>query len=328
MHYFSNKKEVFSKILRQIKFSLHYSKLKGPHILLYHSFFENQNIDFEIDKWKISKTILFDHLSMIKNNFEPISLSDYANAIEQNKPINKKWVIITIDDGFKNVIDYAMPLFEEFEIPWTFSVPVFCVEKNIIPWATDLLIVEYLIKENNNLTSAYSIINDYVISPISKQDNLVKIFMNNIYSKDKYACIEALKSIIPNKRYLDLAKIYRLVTWDDLRTISRNKLLSLAIHGGYHYPLNDTITDEDLYIEIIESKRILEQEIGKCDTFSLPGGFINKDTLLYLEDSGYKVCLTSGSSYNFSFNNSKIIGIPRIVSEYTSQNLLWKMCFN
>ena len=56
------------------------------------------------------------------NNYTPITLDELYSYLRENKPLPKKPVVITLDDGYKGNYEYAYPLLKEFNFPATIFV--------------------------------------------------------------------------------------------------------------------------------------------------------------------------------------------------------------
>lgn len=58
-----------------------------------------------------------EHLTVLKEGWRIVSLDEVLAAIEGDKPLPDKAVLITFDDGYADLYDYAMPLLSEFKFP-------------------------------------------------------------------------------------------------------------------------------------------------------------------------------------------------------------------
>ncbi len=64
----------------------------------------------------------FDYLK--KNGYEVISMKRLNEALKKGEAISDKWVILTIDDSFQSFYQNALPLFQEYNYPFTLFVYV------------------------------------------------------------------------------------------------------------------------------------------------------------------------------------------------------------
>src|SRR5258708_6850104 len=89
--------------------SLIYQKSPRVFILCYHS--------FSNDSWlhSVSLKNLDRQLGFLKENYKIITLSDAEKIMQGTKKNKENAVVITIDDGYEDVLD-ALPIFEKYNI--------------------------------------------------------------------------------------------------------------------------------------------------------------------------------------------------------------------
>jgi len=69
------------------------------------------------------------------NNFNVIPLIDVYDFLENNKPLPKKSVVITIDDGYRSAYEIAYPILKSFNFPATlFLYTDFTGTRDAISW--------------------------------------------------------------------------------------------------------------------------------------------------------------------------------------------------
>jgi peptidoglycan/xylan/chitin deacetylase (PgdA/CDA1 family) len=86
------------------------------------------------------------------------------------------------------------------------------------------------------------------------------------------------------------------MTWEQLEDMAKDPLCTIGSHTMSHCRL--TITEEDaLQYELGESKKMLEQHIGKqVEHLSYPYGWktdVSPDTIAFAQKAGYKTALRS-----------------------------------
>lgn len=85
--------------------------------------------------------------------------------------------------------------------------------------------------------------------------------------------------------------------WNEIREMSRSGM-SIQSHSLNHVFLSD-LNDKELHFELGESKRLLQEHVGKSvDYISLPGGFCSGRVLKAAKLCGYKAVCTSVPGYN------------------------------
>lgn len=88
------------------------------HIFVYHRF-----ADERYPSTSTSLQELKDQFEFFKiNGYEVIRLKTLVDALIEKKPISDKWVVLTIDDGYKSFYENGLNIFKEYGYPFTLFV--------------------------------------------------------------------------------------------------------------------------------------------------------------------------------------------------------------
>jgi len=78
------------------------------------------------------------------------------------------------------------------------------------------------------------------------------------------------------------------LSWDNIKEMSKNKLISFGSHGCTHAALT-SLEKNDIEYELIFSKDEIESKIGKkIDLFAYPYGMVNSGIAEMAKESGYR----------------------------------------
>ena len=58
----------------------------------------------------------------IASEFEPLTLSQVTNSLKSRAALPKKTITVTVDDGYKNFLEYGLPVFRKHRLPVTLNV--------------------------------------------------------------------------------------------------------------------------------------------------------------------------------------------------------------
>ncbi len=87
-------------------------------IIMYHSILKSR-----AGEYVLSPSVLEEDLSYLKENgYQAVVVADLIDYVYHNKPLPEKPVMLTFDDGFYNIISYAMPLLEKYDMRAVVSV--------------------------------------------------------------------------------------------------------------------------------------------------------------------------------------------------------------
>lgn len=257
-------------------------------ILLYHSIGTVSNFDDNIDH--VNLVTLERQIKNIQKYWKFVSIDEYSESK------NKKGITsLTIDDGYKNVIDEALSLFESLNIPITIFINSSTFEGKIF-WRDK---VRYIIENNlvekfvdssmifnkNHIKKFYSITKDPKFNSLKVEDEI-----NQFLEKNDIKINSSLKFCFNHENYL-----------------INHPLVSYGNHTTNHYVLS-SLDEHEQYKEISECKNFIDKsKVRKSSVFSLPFGGLNsfnKTTLNIINDMNYKAILKSMNSLdNITFSN-------------------------
>ncbi len=87
------------------------------HIFVYHRFGDPRYPSTNTSLKELEREFRF----LKKHGYEVIPLEKLVSALKNHEPINERWVVLTIDDGFKSFLN-ALPLFKKYNYPFTIFI--------------------------------------------------------------------------------------------------------------------------------------------------------------------------------------------------------------
>ena len=250
-------------------------------------------------------------------NYEIISLDAVYERLQYGRS-GKKFIAFTFDDGYSDNLVYAFPILKKYNIPFTIYVSTNYPDGQLTPWWYPL---EELILKNDSLEfeedgqpqkfncsslPEKEITYHYILALLmgdSQTDLLSRV--QRFFSFYKVNLIEATKGYMLN--------------WDQIRALSREKLVSFGAHTVNHLALN-RLSEKDATDEILNSKLRLESKLQKkIDHFSYPFGTAkeaNEREFSIVKKCGFKTATTTRWGNIFPEHRDYQECLPRIhVSE-------------
>ena len=276
-------------------------------IFLYHSLGIESNFNTNIDH--VDLITLEKQLRYIKKYWKFVTIDEFVNA--KNR---KGLTSLTVDDGYKNIIEEALIIFEKLEIPLTIFINSSTLKGEIF-WRDKIryLIENKLIKKfvsNSKLFNEKDINNFYYISKNSKfNSKQIEIELNEFFLKE---------NILLNKNHK--------LCLDDKKYLIKHPLITYGNHTASHYFLS-SLNKEEQYRDILECKNFLESfDVNRSNVFCVPFGGMNsfnEDTVNILKNLNYKTLLLTENKLN-NFEDKHII--YRIMpSNFDIKNFLKKI---
>ena len=213
----------------------------------------------------------------------------------------KEWQItITFDDGYRDIIDYGLPLIQKYKAYATVFVSTLFVEdKTHLPW-WDLLIFIYeryrtaLKIKINGQTKTYN---------LAEQDERVKFLkkLSSLFLEMGREEADNLQESLVNQIKKEVAlPSNEFLSQKDLKLLAASEFITIGSHGVSHTNLAK-LSPGGIKQELFESKKTLQNWINKkVDWFAYPYGrsqYRNDLVAEYVVKAGYKGALTTDGGY-------------------------------
>jgi len=198
------------------------------------------------------------------NSYRFISV-DQFNEIIDNKLVNERSVVITIDDGWQKNLD-LLEIVKKYKVYTTIFITTSAVEQGNFWWE--------FVEIGESLTKASM---KREIIRIKKLDS--KAFSLEILTLKSGAMIDR-----------------SALTKEELIQLSKGKFVTIGAHSVNHFSLPDK-SYEIQKSELLDSKNTLEFLTGqRIVYFSYPGGDYNEELKKLSKECGYKLCFTTDIS--------------------------------
>jgi len=265
------------------------NKVYNP-VILYHSIGSNSNFDKNTDH--IDLKTLENHLLIIKKFWKIVSIDEYLLA--KNK---KGLASITIDDGYKNVLDEAFEIFKYLEIPFTIFINSSTFKGKIF-WRDK---IRYLIE--NNLVKKF-----ISVSKIFKKNDEKDFYFISKNPKFNSKKVELELDNFFFKENIKLNTNHNFC-FDKSSYMIKHPLLTYGNHSANHYVMSSLSKDEQTK-DILECREFIKSfNVNKSNLFCVPFGgknYFNDDTINIIKEFGYNGILLSENKLNKNYNYNYI----------------------
>ncbi len=270
------------------------------------SFLENRALE-------ITPETLREILEWIRaRGLDPIALDAVPERLAH--PRRGKFIAFTFDDGYRDNLTHALPIFREFEVPFTVNVTTGFISGNATPWwyALEGLLVardrlafrwkdqpcEFRCHGEAARESAFSEL-AHLIRAAGGQEQ--RDLLDAIFSAE-------------NARQLDYAKSL-ILNWREVRTLAADPLVSIGAHSVEHHTLAN-LTLAEAAAEMSDSKRDLEAHFeSEIRHFAYPFGGRNAAGLrefALAKKCGFTTAVTTATGNLFPSHASSLHSLPRI----------------
>jgi peptidoglycan/xylan/chitin deacetylase (PgdA/CDA1 family) len=255
---------------------------------------------------------LFDKcIHHISKNYEVVLLEDFV-LNDEAFSANRRYASIVFDDGYKDNIEYALPVLEKYNVKASFYVVTDCIEKNIPTW-TYILDHAFQYTSKNEIDLSYNFLPQYLrVNKLSDQQSRIEYVrklkpkLKTLAHKDRLKVIEFVQNAFNDVEFPLL-----MMGWNDLQQL-KNAGHYVGSHTISHCMLGTMTNVEEIKEELMGSGKIIEKQLGYFPaTISYPVGSYNSVTIKLAREAGYKMGLAVKQEVYFQGQHN-IFEIPRI----------------
>jgi len=238
------------------------------------------------------------HIQYVRDSCYPISLIDFACALEQ-RSLPKRAVAITFDDGYGDNYRYAYPILEEFDVPATIFVASNYVDTESEFWWDDL---ERILVSPAQVPPRLSI----RLGDAEYKWEMDSLPRRKAARKEIHQLMKPLHAGEREKTLAELAgwagltrrgrAVNQAMTSKELRQLAQSHIIDIGAHTISH-PQLSALPPQMQYNEIIDGRRQLELIIdAPVRTFAYPYGALGhytKETVEIVKSAGFAAACTT-----------------------------------
>jgi peptidoglycan/xylan/chitin deacetylase (PgdA/CDA1 family) len=193
-----------------------------------------------------------------QNGWHFTGLEELVRAAREGKPGRR--IAVTLDDGFRDNAEHALPVFRRLDVPFTiFVCPGFCDARAELWWeALERIVAAHEMVQVDGGPSPLA-----ARTVAQKRAAYLRLERWLVEELDEDAQRAAVRGLAA--RYgVDLARLARelVMSWDEVRAIAGEPLCTIGAHTMTH-PALARLPAEDATAEMRGSADRLERELGR-----------------------------------------------------------------
>lgn len=299
------------------------------HILMFHRIVSDTNkqrvhnhLSLEITTEHLENIINY----FIKQNYCFFSIDELYNMFISGTLPDKKFVVFTFDDGYRDNLHLAYPIFKKYKIPFTVYITTGIPNRTAILW---WYILEDMIIEKDEVHFSWNEKQYYYHCKTSNEKEktfeLIQSFVHQNFNINNY--LELFKELFKDfQTDLTLQSSVLGLSWDEIRILNKDPLVSIGAHTVNHFNLSK-IPEEDLRLEILQSKIELEKQLGQPIVhFAYPYGKSQHAAGREFEcvkSLGFSTATTTNMGNVVKENSQMLCSLPRInINRVTNEHVL------
>ncbi len=262
----------------------------GPRmrILCYHGIEDDPDPCRNYDGLRVAPRMLRDQLEVIARSYTPMHVADMVEAVAEGRPLAEDAVAVTFDDGYKDNIDLAVPLLNQFGVPATFYVATGFIDGTYEPWWQRFRAAV------GSCRRASLDIGGRVWDTSTTQAKLhllreVECTLKRLPDDER---IRVIRDVEERGAGASWAGPSPAISWDELRSLVRSGF-HVAAHTVHHVSLPDmepARAEEEIERSVL---RVRSETQAQCTTFAYPYGDATSSAVDVLRRLGVKGAVTA-----------------------------------
>lgn len=248
---------------------------------------------------------------LLAKGYDIISLDDLYTIILSQKPVKNK-VIFTFDDGYKDNLTKALPIFEKYNVPFTIYITTSFPDKSAFIWwyaLEDILLRNDIIELGDGA--------------IFQCANLIEKQKTFLTIREKILKLEQMDLRLNLDQLFQHYKVNwslyledLTLSWEQVNTLAQHSLVTIGGHTLNHYAFNQLSGSQIVY-EVLEANKRLQNKISKpIEHFAYPFGSTNevsKAEYDVVKALGFKTVTTTRRGNIFLEHINHLESLPRIM---------------
>lgn len=275
-------------------------------VLMYHRF------NAEFDPAAISAEQFERQLDYLQSRYKIVPLSYLAERLINKQPLPRALAVITIDDGYRDVYEVAMPLLRRRKLQATFFITTGFVDRKTWLWTDKMRYVAASASANNieanigDLTLRFTL--NGRASRLQEASRLNEQ-LKQISDEEKEESIQRIAARLGVEVPKEPPAEFAPITWEQAREMERAGI-EIGSHTVTH-PILSNVSAERVRRELNESRSQLESALGHTVTlFCYPNGDMNNDVRSEVKRAGYMSAVAT--EYGFNDDRSDPFALRRI----------------
>jgi peptidoglycan/xylan/chitin deacetylase (PgdA/CDA1 family) len=237
-------------------------------------------------------------LKYVRQHYNIIRLSDIANL---PKKATKPALVLSFDDGYKDFMDYALPLLQKYELPCNHNFVIDCLEQNATIWTQRLNAIFNQLFAQKTKATFYTAQQSPITIDFTKSNwysQYIQLFQQLLKTPyiERSAQIRAWEdafNIEPHQA--------NMMNWADLAACQASGLVEIGSHTYSHDSMITLIDSPEMLRQEVEaSKKMLESRLNiPINIFALPNGQGDEKVTAAANAAGYKILLAVGGQLNW-----------------------------
>jgi peptidoglycan/xylan/chitin deacetylase (PgdA/CDA1 family) len=246
-------------------------------------------------------------------DYDIISLDDMMTRMRERKT-QKRFAVLTFDDGYKDNLTKALPICERYQVPMTVYVTTCFPDNTIVLWWDWL---EQLLAQENHLQMNWrNQTHTFQLDTIENKERAHQTLKQLILTTDAAQQPQLFEQLFLSRGLNNEAYCRQeVLTWDEVATLNKHPLVTIGAHTKNHLALAH-LSAEEAWQEIIQGKNLLQEHLqSEIDHFAYPYGTaleVGAREMDLAKKAHFKTAVTTRHGHIFMAHTNWMQALPRI----------------
>lgn len=250
---------------------------------------------------------------VLRQDYEIVSLDEAQRRLRE-KDFRRRFVCFTLDDGYVDNYQHALPVFEKYNAPFTIYIHTGLPDGNAVLW---WWLLEDIVRDHNRVGLR---LNGDEVHFITETLHQKQQAFDRIYWALRLMPSAPQRTTLQNllDRYQIDASIVRqrlAISWEMIVELAANKLATIGAHTLSH-PALSRLSAAEARAEIAQSRDIIERRIGRpVRHFAYPYGdpeSAGAREFGIIRDLGFTTATTTRKGVLFPEHADHLDALPRV----------------
>jgi peptidoglycan/xylan/chitin deacetylase (PgdA/CDA1 family) len=240
----------------------------------------------------------------------------------------RRFVCVTFDDGYRDVLRWAYPLLKKYEVPFALYIPTSFPDRLGELW---WIALEEVIAKNSRIGLVIDGKDRFFECGTVREKRLlydeVYVWLRSMKSEDE---LRRVVRDLAARHGIDMAAFCRdeCMDWDELGQIAADPLCTIGAHTVNHMMLKKLPNDQAVRAEINMSRSVIEAALGiRPQHLAYPVGdptSAGPREFRIAAELGFKTAVTTRPGIIFKAHRDHLTALPRISvnGDFQSQRYL------
>lgn len=245
--------------------------------------------------------------------YEPVSLIDILNYLENGVQLPKRCFLPTFDDGFREIYEIAAPMLYEKGVPAAFFLTTSVIDNQILSYPQKKSIIINRIKDINDRTIETEVkktLDNYGI-PGNKLSSRIQ----NIYYLQSHV-LDQVGNILNCDFAEYVHKIQPYLSTDQIKTLIK-KGFAIGAHSIDHPLYSELSIEQQLNQTLGSIQQLSKLFTYSCNAFAFPYGDADISQEFFQRAFANEQLKVTFGIGNVLFNNKSFRNLPRFSMERT-----------